>query len=291
MTFKTIGIVARPGDRTQKTLRLLLDYLAARQCRVLLEERAVSQVEDGGHSAISMDELCQRADLVIVIGGDGTLLGTARYAVVHDTPVLGINLGRLGFLVDISPDDMLQSLDHVFSGDYEIDKRSVLEVQFAGQETTELAFNDVVLHKWNTARLIEFETRVDGRFIERQRSDGLIISTPTSSTAYALSGGGPLIHPALDAVAMVPICPHTLSNRPIVIAGQSEITVKVCGETPPDHVRITCDGQQTQALPSGHSEVRIRRYHRSVCLLHPPGHDHFLILRNKLGWGKHHTNG
>ncbi len=290
MSFHTIGIVARQGDKTIKTFQSLVDYLRNRKCEILLEKNTAQQQNQSTLPAFDSRTLCQKSDLIIVIGGDGTLLGTARNAVIYDTPILGINLGRLGFLVDISPDEMLPSLNHVFEGRYEVDKRSVLEVCFEGEQHSELAINDVVLHKWNTARLIEFETSIDGLYVERQRSDGLIIATPTGSTAYALSGGGPLIHPSLDAFAIVPICPHTLSNRPIVIDGKSEISIKVCGETPADQVRITCDGQQSLALPEDHKKVLIKRHQRTVRLIHPPGHDHYSILRNKLGWGKHHTN-
>jgi len=291
MSFHTIGIIARPGDRTPGAFHNLLNYLKNRQCEVLLEDNTALHQQESRYPAFDRAELCAKSDLIIVIGGDGTLLGTARQAVLYDTPILGINLGRLGFLVDISPEEMLQSLDHVFDGNYEVDSRSVLEACFVDENGshTALAINDVVLHKWNTARLIEFETMIDGHYVEKQRSDGLIISTPTGSTAYALSGGGPLLHPALDAIALVPICPHTLSNRPIVIDGNAEITIKVCGDTPADQVRITCDGQDSLALPSEDKKFIIKRHKHSVRLIHPPGYDHFQILRNKLGWGNHHA--
>ena len=245
-----------------------------------------------------MDKALQgMRDHYIVCGAGATgtyvieeLLGTAREAVLHDTPVLGINLGRLGFLVDISPDDMQNSLNQVFDGNYETDKRSLLEARVDDDSQNHVAFNDIVLHKWNTARLIEFETFINHQFVDRQRSDGLIISTPTGSTAYALSGGGPLIHPALDAMALVPICPHTLSNRPIVIDAASKIEIRVCAHTPQDHLRITCDGQNSLPIENTQSSIVIQKHDKQVSLIHPPGHDHFQILRNKLGWGKHHTN-
>ena len=147
------------------------------------------------------------------------------------------------------------------------------------------AFNDVVIHKWNIARMIELETYIDGAFVDTQRSDGLIVSTPTGTTAYALSGGGPLLQPDLNATVLVPICPHTLSNRPIVVSGDSFIEVLVCDTTELDHVRITCDGQT--CIPLSDKKISIRRHRHSVRLIHPEGHDHFHILRAKLGWSEH----
>jgi NAD+ kinase len=148
-----------------------------------------------------------------------------------------------------------------------------------------LALNDVVIHKWNIARMIEFETYVDGRFVYTQRSDGLIVSTPTGSTAYALSGGGPLMQPGLNVMVLVPICPHTLSNRPIVISADSEVQIVVCG-THHEHVRVTCDGQ-TNVPVGSRDRICIRKDDHQIRLVHPRGHDHFDLLRAKLGWGQH----
>jgi len=290
MSFRKIGIVVKQGDRTRQTFESLIDYLAVRQTDIILESKTADYLQETRFPCDHLDTVCQKIDLLMVIGGDGTLLGSARIAVRYDTPILGINLGRLGFLVDVSPDEMQLSLDKVFNGDYETDCRSILQTRFEDSCDYWLAFNDVVVHKWNTARLIEFETFIDGRFVERQRSDGLIISTPSGSTAYALSGGGPLIHPSLDAFALVPICPHTLSNRPIVIGAESEIAIKVCGVIPAEQVRITCDGQDSLPLPTDGKRILIQRFDKQVRLIHPAGHDHYHILRTKLGWGKNHTN-
>ena len=290
MNFKNIGIVGKSGEQAQRTLNNLIDYLGKRGSNVRIEKKTSDNLNNSRIPVLEKSQLCADSDLIIVVGGDGTLLGTAREAVLYDTPVLGINLGRLGFLVDISPDDMQNSLNQVFDGNYEIDKRSLLEASFDDDSQYHVAFNDIVLHKWNTARLIEFETFINNQFVDRQRSDGLIISTPTGSTAYALSGGGPLIHPALDAMALVPICPHTLSNRPIVIDAASKIEIRVCAHTPQDHLRITCDGQNSLPIGNTQSSISIQKHDKQVSLIHPPGHDHFQILRNKLGWGKHHTN-
>lgn len=291
MNFKKIGIVGKDSESTLSTLQQLVDYLQQKQLSVYLEEKTARNLSRENIEALSLDELCLKSDLVVVVGGDGTLLATARTAVLDDTPILGINLGRLGFLVDISPLEMIASLDKIFSGNYEVDIRSLLRVKIEAHQEPFLAFNDVVIHKWNTARLIEFETFINDQFVERQRSDGLIISTPTGSTAYALSGGGPLIHPGLDAFALVPICPHTLSNRPIVVDAGSNIEVRVCGHTPMEHIRVTCDGQDSLPLLSSEHSIYIKRHDKSIRLIHPPGHDYYQILRTKLGWGKNHTNG
>jgi len=289
MTFKTIGIVGKSGDDTLSTLTLLIDYLLKKELQVSLHSETANNFGTQDLNALPLDSLCQNSDLLIVIGGDGTILGTARTAVLYDTPMLGINLGRLGFLADISPERLTDSLDQIFSGNYEEDHRSLLEVKLSKNDDAVLAFNDVVIHKWNTARLIEFQTFINGQFVNTQRSDGLIISTPTGSTAYSLSGGGPLIHPELDALSLVPICPHTLSNRPIVIDAASNIEIKVCGHTPKEYVRVTCDGQDSLALPDYNENIIVKRHAKRVRLIHTSDHDHFKILRNKLGWGKHHA--
>ena len=163
------------------------------------------------------------------------------------------------------------------------DRRFLLEACI-GQQTRALALNDVVLHKWNIARMIEFETWINGNFVESQRSDGIIVSTPTGSTAYALSGGGPLLEPSLEAISLVPICPHTLSNRPIVVHGNSEIIIGVTGRTDLRHVRITCDGQQSMKINDG-EKLLIRKYPKTIRIYHPDDHDHFNLLRAKLSWG------
>ncbi len=235
-------------------------------------------------NGMPLADLARQADLGIVVGGDGTLLSAARELADHEIPVLGVNLGRLGFLVDITPDDIHACLSAVFDGDYDAESRFLLSAR-VGDGPAYLALNDVVLHKWNIARMIEFETWIDGRFVYTQRSDGLIISTPTGSTAYALSGGGPLLTPDLAAVALVPICPHTLSNRPIVVGADSTIEISVCGRTDPADVRITCDGANNLTLQDG-DRLTVNRHSTAVRLLHPVGHDHFDVLRAKLGWGE-----
>jgi len=206
----------------------------------------------------------------------------------RSVPLLGVNRGRLGFLADVSPSEMIERFDAVLSGNYQEDVRAMLSATLERPGDSPLschALNDVVIQKYETGRMIEFETWIDGRFVYTQRSDGLIVSTPTGSTAYALSGGGPLLAPSLEAIALVPICPHTLSNRPIVVHAGSQIEISVGAHTDPSDVRITCDGAATLTIDAG-EKLQIGRHPTAVRLLHPVGHDHFNVLRAKLGWGE-----
>ena len=281
--FEHVGLVIKP-DVTPglvETLGELAEYLDRRGIRVHGDAQAGRLLNTECNELRSLADKC---DLVIVVGGDGTLLSAARSLADRGIPLLGINMGRLGFLVDISPRDMIETVEAVLAGKFEEDRRLLLSASVNGG-TAALALNDVVLHKWNVARMIEFETWVDDRFVSRQRSDGMIISTPTGSTAYALSGGGPLMAPGLDAISLVPICPHTLSNRPIVIRGDSTIDIVISRQTDVDAVRLTCDGQESCGLGAD-ATVTIRRHPLPVRLLHPSGHDHFSVLRAKLGWGE-----
>ncbi|MEJ2621121.1 MAG: NAD(+) kinase [Candidatus Thiodiazotropha sp.] len=286
--FQQIGLIGKHGDPVVKqTLLRLYDYLIEHQHEVVIEEETCRMLNNHPVSSVPEIELPKHSDLVIVVGGDGTLLHAARVLSQQSIPLLGINLGRLGFLVDISPEEMTQQLTEILNGNYEQECRFLLEVSMGDESSGEqsiLAFNDVVLHKWNIARMIEFETYIDEQLVNDQRSDGLIVSTPTGSTAYALSGGGPLLHPSLNAIVLVPICPHTLSNRPIVVDGDSMIEIRLHPEHTED-VQITCDGQAT--IPAMPGEViRIRKAEQLVRLIHPVGYDYYSILRAKLGWAE-----
>ena len=287
--FRRIGLVTKPVRRTvPETLRRVAAFLTERGHEVHMDPASAGLLDPGGPPGLPLPSLVGIVDLLVVIGGDGTLLHAARAAAKAGVPVAGINLGRLGFLTDISPVRATEALGRILDGEYVEDPRCLLEATVGpvdGDRHTCTALNDVVLHKWNTARLIEFETFIDGRFVNSQRSDGLVVSTPTGSTAYALSGGGPLVQPGLDALVLVPLCPHTLSNRPLVVAGSSVIDIRVCGRTEAEHLRVTCDGQDT--LPMRRDEpVRIRKHTRAIRLIHPTGHDHFELLRAKLGWSE-----
>ncbi len=287
--FHTIGIIAKQGE-TAKTLAAVLrltTYLRQGGYRVLFSPLAATLASEASDLTLAPSDMGQHCDLAITVGGDGTLLGAARALASAGVPLLGINLGRLGFLADLSADAIETCLAPILAGDFDTEERFLLSARVDEGEAS-LALNDVVIHKWNTARMLELETRIDGVFVNRQRSDGVIVSTPTGSTAYALSGGGPLLHPALDAIALVPICPHTLSNRPLVVAGSSRIEIRADSQFELGHVIVTCDGQSNVFLTT-ESRVLIERAPHPIRLLHPKGHDHYDILRAKLGWGGHPT--
>lgn len=286
--FRTIGIIGKFSDPTiGDTIAKLGQLLTQRKIRTIVEQDAFDRLAAPPPlDTADLDTLGQLCDLVIVVGGDGTFLHAARSLVDSDIPLVGVNLGRLGFLVDISPDEMADRLNEILDGHYREERRALLHayVERDGQRVEEgVALNDVVVHKWNTVRVIECQTYVDDALVHRQRSDGTIVSTPTGSTAYALSGGGPIIHPALNAILLVPVCPHTLSNRPLVIDGDSRIKlVFEPGQT--EFVRVTLDGQINFGLREGDT-VHIVKHERPICLLHPQDHDHYQILRAKLRWG------
>ncbi|MEE8264186.1 MAG: NAD(+) kinase [Gammaproteobacteria bacterium] len=286
--FKRIGVIAKGGaTEIGDTLSSLRDYLKSRGIRIVTDSNCADLLPDVGVEIVDRDDVGGRCDLAIAIGGDGTMLNAARLLANHDVPLLGINIGRLGFLADVSPDAIKETLDRILDGEFVEDRRFLLQsrVLRGGQSVMESdALNDVVIHKRNVARLVEFETYINDTFVNSQRSDGMIVSTPTGSTAYALSGGGPLLHPDLDAIVLVPICPHTLSNRPIVIDGESRIEI-VVGTRKVDHARLTCDGEMAhELLPGDH--ILIQKKAKPIRLIHPAGHDHYAILRAKLQWGR-----
>ncbi len=285
--FSKVGVIAKAEDeRLRKTLATLIAYLDARGIPFAMENACTACVAAGVPTA-DRDTLGAECDLIIVLGGDGTLLGAARSLVGKDVRLLGINLGRLGFLTDIPRHGMLKSLDDVFAGQFQQEERFLLhaDLQRDGQAIAgDEALNDVVVQKWRVAKLITLDTYVDGVFVNTQRSDGLIVSTPTGSTAYALSGGGPILHPSLEAIVLVPVCPHTLSNRPIVVSADSRVEI-VITEGQRTTAQFTCDGQTERELVDG-DRIIVTRHPRGIRLLHPPGHDYYATLRTKLHWGK-----
>jgi NAD+ kinase len=287
--FSTIGLIGKYADPTvRETLLHVSRVLQEQGITVLLDEHTAEVLEGHGLNIATRHEIGTRCDLAITVGGDGTLLNAARSLVNYEVPLLGINLGRLGFLVDIPPHGIEKHLKAILQGNYQDENRILLSAQVCheGELLSESdAFNDVVLHKWEVARMIETETYIDGNLLNSMRSDGLIISTPTGSTAYALSAGGPILQPSLDAMVLVPICPHTMSYRPIVIDGDSKIEIMVT-DRPHAHAQVTCDGQINLGVVSG-DKVIIKRHEQKVRLIHPVDHDYSEILRAKLHWGEH----
>jgi NAD+ kinase len=287
--FRTIGLIGKPGDdRVTETLEQLVALLRDSRAQVLFDGESAEKLPSFGLSVVDRQTLGRRADLIIVVAGDGTFLSAARSLVDLDVPLLGVNLGRLGFLADVMPGEMTDRLREVLAGDYEEESRFLLDARVVrnGKEVFHgSALNEVVAHKWHIARLIQFETYINERLVNTQRSDGLIVATPTGSTAYALSGGGPILHPGLDAVVLVPICPHTLSSRPLVVSADSEIELRMVHSTEQPEAQLTCDGQMTMELAPADSII-IRQKKQRLRLVHPRGHDYFATLRAKLHWAR-----
>ena len=285
--FKRIALITNSGgDKIIETLRTVTGFLKNRDLDVTLDESCAALIPDSGLPVAADEDLGQQCDMAIAIGGDGTMLKAARLLADRNVPLLGINRGQLGFLADIPAESVEEHLEQILEGNFYEEERFQLHCQVDrdGKTITESdAFNDVIIQKWNIAKLIQLTTYVNGKLVNSQRSDGLIIASPTGSTAYALSGGGPILHPSLDALVLVPICPHTLSNRPLVIDGNSTIEI-VVGTPEIDHARLTCDGEIKRELATG-DRIKIHKKDKKIKLIHPADHDHFNILRAKLNWG------
>ena len=285
-SFKHIGVIGRIGSvKVVETLRRLKSFLLENDYHVILEANTGSMLPGHGLQVASKKLIGEICDLAIVVGGDGSLLGAARDLSRSSIPILGVNRGRLGFLTDISPDELEKRLSKVLRGEYTQEHRFLLDAQIKrngeplGYGT---ALNDVVLHAGRSTRMIGFDLYIEGQFVYSQRSDGLIVATPTGSTAYALSGGGPIMHPKLDAMVLVPMFPHTLSSRPIVVDGGSEIKL-VVDEVTDSWPQVSCDGHKEMACAPGDS-ISIAKMPFRLNLIHPSDHDFYATCREKLGW-------
>lgn len=284
-SFRNIGLIGRPGsEEVLQTLSHVIAFLQRRGCNVILDEDISGAL---GNPALQIGDrrvLGESCDMVIVIGGDGCLLGAARALSRFGTPVVGVNRGHLGFLTDISPVELDDRLGAILDGKYEAERRFLLDAEVRREQHpigSGVALNDVVFRAGNSVHMVEFELYIEGKFVYSQRSDGLIIATPTGSTAYALSGGGPIMHPKLDALVLVPMHPHTLSSRPIVVDGNSEIKLVITGGATPS--LVSCDGQEAVRTQVG-DVLYVRKRSQKLTLLHPPGHDFYEACRSKLGW-------
>ena len=284
--FKTIGIIGKSSDpRIAETLSLLYRYLKQHQFVVIIAKDSAQFIDDPAVESCAMELLGSYCDLVIAIGGDGTFLAAARAMGGYDKPLIGINLGRLGFLVDISPNDLPEKLLAILQGRYTEEKRFLLRTKIVRDGRViheESAANEVVIHRWVTPSMIEIVTKIDNVFLNSQRSDGLIISTPTGSTAYSLSAGGPILYPSLNALVLVPLNPHTLSNRPIVIHDSAEIEITFC-QTKQINALVTCDQIEIPEVLIS-DKILIKKDPLPIRILHPEDHDYFEILRKKLNW-------
>jgi len=289
--FNNIGLVGRPGHAgVVDTLRRLLKFLEDKDLTVFVDDLTAELVSSHGQRQCTRAELSKFCDLVIVVGGDGSMLNVAKFVASDQVPVIGINRGRLGFLTDILPDELETGITSVLDGSYSVDSRFLLDVTArpnTGESTEDhylgSALNDVVLHPGKAAQMIKFELFVDGKFVYSQESDGLIVATPTGSTAYALSAGGPIMHPGLNAVVLVPMYPHSLGNRPIVVDGDSEIRIVI---SPKEIIepQISCDGQVLFTASAG-DELIVRKKAVQLKLIHPSEHTFYQACRSKLGWG------
>ena len=285
--FKTVGLWGRLGERAVAEPALqILKHLKKRGITVFASIESDGDDALGGATRVAERDLVPAVDLVVAVGGDGTLLHAARHVAGRDVPLLGVNRGRLGFLTDISPEHMLQAIDAILAGDYLSERRSMLAAKLDGHPDAEalLAVNDVVLQKGETVRMLDFTTIVDGVYVNTHRGDGLIVATPTGSTAYALSCGGPIIQPNVNALVMVPICPHTLSDRPLVLPSTSTVRVTLEHDTH-SSAHVVCDGEALAKLGAGEA-VTISLATQAVTLLHPRDYNYYELLRSKLNWGR-----
>ncbi len=285
--FRTIGLTGKHTDpKVEESMRLLVPHLLDNGRRVLLDE--LVSIDFGPLPVIRKPAaaLAQESDLLVAIGGDGTMLYANRIAVGAGLPLLGVNRGRLGFLADIGTDEMLERVAEVLGGSYEEEHRLMLKAEILrGKDTLQgAALNDIVLQRRETGRMLDFETWIDGRYVNTHGGDGLVVATPTGSTAYALSGGGPILHPGVDAIALVPICPHTLSDRPLVVSADASIDVRLV-EHADTRSEVICDGSSLGELSAGET-LRITRAACAAILIHPLDHDYYRILRSKLHWGR-----
>lgn len=292
--FTTIGLIGRLDNKeARRSVERVLGFLQQQGLAVIVDEQTAALLDPQSLSkaqtqTASMTSLGERCDLAVVVGGDGSLLSAARDLTHAGVPLLGVNRGRLGFLTDILPDDIEQKMGEVLSGQFAAEERFLLDVSImrAGKEVARAdALNDVVLHPGEFIRMLGFELYVDDHFVTSQRADGMIVSTPTGSTAYALSGGGPIMHPELEAIVLVPMNPHTLSSRPIVVPAASVIKI-IVGEKDTSVAHITCDGQTHDPVADG-DEIIITQKPQRLQLIHPRNHNFYERCRSKLGWGGH----
>ena len=284
---RCVALAGRATEpRVAEAIRALVQHLLRQghAVRAVLDD--MPDLRQAGVDAVDEARLAHGADLMVAVGGDGTMLHAARMAAAADVPVLGINRGRLGFLADVGPEHMLERVDDALAGRCQRERRMLLEASLpaAPSPVSAVALNDVVVAKRETGRMVDVRTWVDGAYVNTHSGDGFIVATATGSTAYALSCSGPILHPSLDALAMVPICPHTLSDRPIVVGGGSVIEIELSDRFE-SRAQVVCDGIVLCELEPG-VRLRIRRAGVTATLLHPLGHDYYRILRSKLHWGR-----
>ncbi len=285
--FKKIAVIGKyPSlegiEDFHEQLIQLIEHLSKKNVVLIIEEKTQKQINLNQFKSLPLRALGPEVDVAIIFGGDGTMLGVARTLVDSQIPLIGVNRGRFGFLADLNVNNMFTGIDTILDGDFVQDDRMLIETKIFRSDKViyeSLSLNDVVIK--SGLKLIELEVIIDNRFVHTQRSDGIIVSTPTGTTAYALSAGGPILHPNLDAISIVPISPHTLSNRPIAISGNSEIVIKIIHM---DEAYISIDGQIKFPLDL-RDRIEIKKAKQLISLLHPKNYCYFEMLRNKLNWG------
>lgn len=284
--FQAIALIGKyKTPEIAGPLLRLAGFLRGMGLTVVVDSLTAEHIKDAPYRVVPLDEMRGQVDLAVVLGGDGTMLNIARTLAPFGIPLVGVNQGRLGFLTDLSIETMKRTLSTMLQGRYVTERRLLLQgaVRREGQEIySGLAFNEVVVHRSNVSSMVEFEVRIDGEYLYNQRADGLIISTPTGSTAYAMSAGGPILHPGLEVLELVPVCPHTLSNRPLVVHGSAvlELLMHRNGDI---YVRYDSHTHIDLQL---HDQVIVSRYPEPVHLLHPEGHSYYHTLREKLLWNR-----
>ena len=284
--FKTVALIGRYNTaEIAGSLLGLAGLLQQRGCAVLIEKETAANIGGNGFAAADFAVIGAQADLAVVLGGDGSMLSAARQLAAHGVPLVGVNQGRLGFMTDIAFSQMRETVEQLLAGMYTVEERTMLHARVEREDreffSTE-ALNDIVVNKGATGRMIEFLVHIDGQFVYDLRSDGIIVSTPTGSTAYALSSNGPILQPNVPGIAVVPVCPHTLSNRPITVSDRCviEITIKRAAGA-----RLHFDGQPQSELVA-HDKVTIRRAANTIRFVHPPGYSYYAMLREKLHWSE-----
>lgn len=282
--FKQVGLIARVvTDQIRESLQTVEKLLLGHGVEIWSDPTAAGMLVNAVPNVVdSIEALGTHCDLVIAVGGDGNILSAARAMAPHGVPILGINRGKLGFLADISPDQIEPQLQAVLAGDYTLEEHFLLEGLVEGQEEIPSALNEVLVHSANMPKMIEMHLYIDDKFVYTQNSDGLIVSSPTGSTAYALSAGGPIMHPSLDAIVLVPMFPHSLNNRPLVVPGGGEIKIVIGSDTDVE-AKVSFDSHLEFRIKPGDSLV-VRKQQQKLKLLHPPGHSFFEVCRSKLDW-------
>lgn len=284
--FQTVALIGKyKAPEIAQPLLRLADFLSAQGIKVVVDSLTAEHLKNHSYPALSLEEIGRVVDLAVVMGGDGTMLNIARTLSPCDVPLVGVNQGRLGFLTDLTLDNMQEKLTAMLAGKFIVEERLLIAARvLRGDEEVfrSLAFNELVVHRSNISSMVEFEVRIDGEYLSNQRADGLIVATPTGSTAYAMSAGAPILHPNLNVLELVPICPHSLSNRPIVVSGSSVLEILMYRSS---DIRVRFDSH-TQFDLQLHDKIVVTSHPQRACLLHPEGHSYYHTLREKLLWNQ-----